>query len=182
MDTTKERRAFLGLVWPRLQLRKRQTPKAAAKAENRGSDTLAPEAFLRAVRPNVAPPSPAPAADGVGFGPADKVVSPPPPLPVQVMAEPSPSIGTANGPAAGQGISVKEPDAAVPPVSEGAAPKDAKPWKDPDTDDLMSLFTEDLAVNDDLRRLLNGLEDVDVEEMSRQCRDIAARLKSRQRR
>ncbi len=180
MDTLKKKGRLLPWALPHLKLGKRQSAEVAAKGTIRASEAFTPDAFKRGASPTVA--YPAPAADGVGFGPAGKVVSSPPPLPVQVTAGPSPSIGTANAPAAGQGISVKEPDAAVPPVSEGAAPKDAKAGKDPDTDDLMSLFTEDQAVNDDLRRLLNGLEDVDVEEMSRQCRDIAARLKRCQRR
>ena len=46
-------------------------------------------------------------------------------------------------------------------------------------DDLMSLFTEEDTVNEDIARLAGDLEEVDGYALVEQCREVAAQLRSR---
>lgn len=175
MDTAKKS-GFL--PWSlRLRFGTRRPAEVAARGAAQGSETPSPDAVTRVATPTVA--YPAPAADGAWSGPADKVMPLLSPPPEQVLATPSPAIEIGTGPAPGAKTSVVDP--AATPAPEGAAPQEASKGKDPETDDLMSLFTEDQGVNQELQRLVNGLDDVDIEALATQCRDIAARLKSRQR-
>ena len=65
--------------------------------------------------------------------------------------------------------------AEVPTSSEGDATSEP-------ADDLMSIFSETLEENDDLRNLVRDLKDVEINDLSSQCKDMAAKLKLYRRR
>ncbi|MCH7705428.1 MAG: hypothetical protein IIB33_00065 [Chloroflexi bacterium] len=81
---------------------------------------------------------------------------PPPDLPMQI-----PVVGL--------------PDATAPLEVASAPGEDTA--GDTKEDDLMSLFTDEDLVNQDLIQLSNLLEEVDISTLSEQCREIASRLK-----
>jgi hypothetical protein len=46
-------------------------------------------------------------------------------------------------------------------------------------DDLKSLFTEDDVGNEELHKLAEGLKELDINELARDCRELAGLLKGR---
>ena len=59
------------------------------------------------------------------------------------------------------------------------APKPPDP-EDADGDDsLLDLFTQEAVVNEELRLLAEGLEEIEIGILAQQCKDVAARLRQR---
>ena len=90
----------------------------------------------------------------------------------QANAASSPAAGGGAGPAheaavPGQpSIPAPAPDASAIPPPKGETPKD----------DILTLFTEDMAGNEDMERLTPFLKDVDVYDLADECRSVAAAL------
>lgn len=145
--------------WRRLRLWKRG---GAAEAQVPDSAAPTPQALRAAATPKMA--LPLSGLGGVGPDVAGKV----PPLP---PAE------------AGQTPLAVPPGAPPPgPEAQAAAAPETAATKDPAADDLMSLFAEEDSVNEDLRRLATGLEEVDIQELGKECRQVAVQLRRRRQR
>ncbi len=71
---------------------------------------------------------------------------------------------------------------AVPPAPEQAPQQPAQPKAESSsgiTDDLRQLFEEVQTGNEELKKLAQSLEDVDIRSLAKECSVVAARLKSR---
>lgn len=66
-----------------------------------------------------------------------------------------------------------QPVAPAPPPETPAIPP---PAGEGQKDDILKLFTEDMAGNEDFERLTPFLKDVDVYELADECRSVAAAL------
>lgn len=69
-----------------------------------------------------------------------------------------------------------QPVAPAPPPETPAIPP---PSGEGQKDDILKLFTEDMAGNEDLQRLTPFLKDVDVYDLADECRSVAKALQPR---
>ncbi len=87
----------------------------------------------------------------------------------------------ASNPAAGGGagpnLGAAAPGQPTPPTPAPEASAIPPPKGETPKDDILTLFTEDMAGNEDFERLTPFLKDVDVYELADECRSVAAALK-----
>jgi len=89
------------------------------------------------------------------------------------VAAPSVAAPKEPAPAAAASPAGAPPAPAAAPTA--APPADSSGLKD----DLKSLFTEDDVGNEELRKLAEGLKELDINELARECRELAALLKGK---
>lgn len=94
---------------------------------------------------------------------------PPAPAPLPSLTLPPPPDLSAQLPVVGL------PDATAP-LEVASAPDEGATGTAPG-DDLMSLFTDEDPIDQELIQLANSLDEVDIVTLSEQCREIAARLR-----
>lgn len=150
---------------------KRERPVAIANGRVPKPGQATPAAFQPAT-PKFEAPFPNP---GNPIPIANKIQMPPPLAPAE-QTLPSQNGG---GDVSVAGARVPPASLLSTPPSEGASPNTPEGGKKgaPPGDDLMALFTEEKAINEDLRRLAESLKEVNIDDLVRECRQVAARVK-----
>lgn len=97
------------------------------------------------------------------------IPQPPAPAPLPSLTLPPPPDLSAQLPVVGL------PDATAP-LEVASAPDESATGAAPG-DDLMSLFTDEDPIDQELIQLANSLDEVDIVALSEQCREIEARLR-----
>ncbi len=117
-------------------------------------------------RPTAEPPAAQPQQ---ATGPVEKVVQPMPAAAATIASQPVPSEAKV-----GQTQPVD-----VGPVQATEPQPQPEKGKDAAADDILSLFTEELTENLDLKLLLEGLNDVDVVDLMKESRELMGQMKER---
>lgn len=149
-------RVATALAWPLNRVRRRETPEEDAETDQGTMDA------------DQAMPGAEGGETGQGLAPRPARGEQAPAASVLVaVGGAAPAQGTADP---GQAtVPTPAPEAPAAPAPEGERPKD----------DLLKLFSEDLAGNEDMERLAPFLKDVDVYDLAEECQAVAVALQKR---